>query len=257
MNSELRLFDTHTHLLDEKFDDDREQIINELPELGVFHIIEVATNLEDSMRAAAFAQAQPFAYAAVGVHPHDADTWDDTVRLGLKTLTAEKNVVAIGEIGLDYHYDFSPREKQKQVFEEQMRLAQTQKMPVVIHSREATADTLEILQRYPDVTGVMHCFSGSAETAKTLLDMGYYIAFGGAITFKNAKKNIDAAKIVPMARLLIETDCPYMTPAPFRGKRNQPAFVRFVAEKMSEIKQTDLNTIARVTFENAEKCFGV
>ena len=155
------------------------------------------------------------------------------------------------------HYDFSPRETQKKAFEQQVELALEVNLPIVVHSREATADTLEILRKFPQVRGELHCFSGSAETARELVKMGFYIAFGGALTFKNARKTLEAAQAVPMERLLIETDCPYMTPVPLRGKRNEPAYVRYVAQRLAEVKNVDEAEIARVTMKNAKRFFDI
>ena len=251
------LFDTHVHLLDERFDEDREAVLAELAGSGVGNVVEASSGLADSIRAAALAKEHAAVYAAVGIHPHSADEWSMAVREALHTLLQEKKVVAVGEIGLDYHYDFSPREKQKEVFEQQVELALETDMPIVVHSREATADTMEILRRHPNVRGELHCFSGSAETAAELVKMGFYIAFGGALTFKNARKTLEAGQAVPLDRLLIETDCPYMTPVPFRGKRNEPAYVKYVAEKLAEVKGVPVQEIVRMTEENAKRFFRI
>ncbi|MBD5559925.1 MAG: TatD family hydrolase [Clostridia bacterium] len=248
-------FDTHAHLLSEAFDEDRETVIADLTPSGISAYVECGTNLEDSRAAADLAEKSPIIYAAVGVHPHDAKTWNDETAEELRLLLSRPRVVALGEIGLDYHYDFSPRDVQKQVFREQMALAKELQVPVIIHTREAWADTMEILREYPEVTGVMHCYSGSVETARELLGRGWYLAFGGAVTFKNAKKPLEAAKAVPLDRLLIETDSPYMTPVPHRGKRNDPRHVRLVAEKLAEVRGEDPGTIERATAENAERVF--
>ena len=241
----MMLFDTHAHLLDERFDEDREELIGRLPLEGVEYVVEASSDLADSIRAAALAKEHRMIYSAVGVHPHSAGEWDQKIAVALRSLAKEEKVVAIGEIGLDYHYDFSPRETQKKAFEQQVELALEVNLPIVVHSREATADTLEILRKFPQVRGELHCFSGSAETARELVKMGFYIAFGGALTFKNARKTLEAAQAVPMERLLIETDCPYMTPVPFRGKRNEPAYVRYVAQRLAEVKNVDEAEIAR------------
>lgn len=251
------LFDTHVHLLDERFDGDREAVLAQLTGQGVENVVEASSDLENSIHAAAFAREHHIVHAAVGIHPHSASDWNGQAEAELRTLLKEPKVVAVGEIGLDYHYDFSPREKQKEVFEQQIWLALDADMPIVVHSREATADTLEILKKYPGVRGEMHCFSGSAETAKELVKMGFYIAFGGALTFKNARKTIEAAQAVPLDCLLVETDCPYMTPVPFRGKRNEPAYVRYVAEKLAEIREIPAEEIVRITEENAKRFFGL
>lgn len=251
------LFDTHVHLLDERFDGDREEILLRLTENQVGNVVEASSDLENSIYAAALAREHHIVHAAVGIHPHSASEWDERTEETLRGLLQEPKVVAVGEIGLDYHYDFSPREKQKEVFERQIMLALDVDMPIVVHSREATADTMEILRRYPNVRGELHCFSGSAETAEELVKMGFYIAFGGAVTFKNARKTVTAAKAVPLERLLIETDCPYMTPVPFRGKRNEPAYVSYVAEKLAEVREIPLEEIVRITEENAKRFFGL
>ncbi|KUJ31479.1 hydrolase TatD [Christensenella hongkongensis] len=251
------LFDTHAHLLDERFDEDREELIGRLPLEGVEYVVEASSDLADSIRAAALAKEHRMIYSAVGVHPHSAGEWDQKIAVALRSLAKEEKVVAIGEIGLDYHYDFSPRETQKKAFEQQVELALEVNLPIVVHSREATADTLEILRKFPQVRGELHCFSGSAETARELVKMGFYIAFGGALTFKNARKTLEAAQAVPMERLLIETDCPYMTPVPFRGKRNEPAYVRYVAQRLAEVKNVDEAEIARVTMKNAKRFFDI
>ncbi len=253
----MKLFDTHVHLLDERFDEDREALIGTLAEQGIEYVMENAPDIADSVRAAALAEQHPNVYAAVGIHPHSASEWDKKAKETLHALSRQQKVVAIGEIGLDYHYDFSPRDTQKKAFAQQIELAIELDLPIVVHSREATLDTLTILKQYPHVRGELHCFSGSAQTAAELLNMGFYIAFGGALTFKNARKTIEAAKVVPMERLLLETDCPYMTPVPLRGKRNEPAYMRYVAEKMAEVKEVPVEEIARITTENAKRLFGI
>lgn len=250
-------FDTHAHLLSPDFDADRSRIIEELQMHNIAGYVECGTNQQDSMQAAALARNYAEVFAAVGVHPHDAKDWDRITEKIIADLLHEKGVVALGEIGLDYHYDFSPRETQKKVFRAQMKLAGEKKVPVIIHTREAWQDTLEILAEFPEVTGIMHCYSGSAETVRMLLERGWYIAFGGAITFKNAKKPLEALKEVPLDRLLIETDSPYMTPVPYRGQRNTPVNVRLVAEKAAEVRGEDLTVIEKATTQNAGRVFGI
>lgn len=250
------LFDTHAHLLSEDFDSDRDGLIAGLNSQGISGYVECGTNLLDSERAAELAAEHPgVIYAACGIHPHDAKTWDEDTERALAGLLARPGVVALGEIGLDYHYDFSLRDVQRDVFRAQMALADRLGVPVIIHTREAWADTMDIIREFPDVTGVMHCFSGSVETARELLSKGWYLAFGGAITFKNAKKPLAALKEVPLNRLLLETDSPYMTPVPHRGSRNEPAYVRLVAEKAAEVRGEDLELIERATGENAARVF--
>ena len=250
-------FDTHAHLLSREFDEDRSRIIEELQMHDIAGYVECGTNQEDSMQAAALARNYAEVFAAVGVHPHDARDWDRITAKVIGSLLKEKGVVALGEIGLDYHYDFSPREKQKEVFRIQLEMAGEKCIPVIIHTREAWQDTMEILSEFPEVNGVMHCFSGSVETMQTLLERGWYIAFGGAVTFKNAKKPLEALRRVPLDRLLIETDSPYMTPVPHRGERNDPTYVKLVAEKAAEVRGEDLTVIEKATTENAGRVFGI
>lgn len=251
------LFDTHAHLLDEKFDNDRERLIKELPSHNIGWVTECGSDMDTSIRAAALARTFRHIFAAVGVHPHDAKSWDAHAEKEIRALAGQPGVVAIGEIGLDYHYDFSPRDAQRNALERQLQLAQEAGLPVVIHSREATHDTLEVLRNFPAVYGIMHSFSGSVETMEKLVDMGYYIAFGGMVTFKNAKKPVESARRTPMERLLIETDCPYMTPVPHRGKRNEPKYVGLVAEVIANIRGVDAAEIEQATTWNARRVFGI
>ena len=251
------LVDTHTHLLDERFDEDRQAVVAALGKNGLEWIVENSSDLAGSIAAAAFAREYAAVYAAVGVHPHSAQEWDDQTETALRTLLSEPKVVALGEIGLDYHYDFSPRETQRDVFEKQVAIAAVLDVPFVVHSREATADTMEILRRYPQGKGELHCFSGSAQTARELVKLGYYIGIGGSLTFKNARKIIEAAQEVPLGRILLETDCPYMTPVPLRGQRNEPAYVKYVAQKLAEVKNISVDEVARATAANAKEFFRI
>ncbi len=244
-------------MLDPKFDEDRQHIIAGLPARGVGYVAEIGCCIDTSIRAAALAKEHHIIWAVVGVHPHDAKTWDGHSESQLRALAKEDKVVAIGEIGLDYHYDFSPRDVQADVFERQMQLAQDLQLPVVIHSREATADTLDVLRRFPQVGGIMHSFSGSVETMELLVKMGYYISFNGSVTFKNAKKPVEVAAHVPLERMLVETDCPYMTPVPFRGKRNDPGYVGLVAQKIADIRGVDAEEIEAATTRNAGAAYGI
>ena len=196
---------------------------------------------------------------AVGWHPVDAIDMTDADLDWIESLTAHPKVVAIGEMGLDYHWDKSPKDIQMEVFRRQIQLAKKVKLPIIIHNREATADIVSILQEEgaAEVGGIMHCFSGSVETAKVCLDMNFYISLGGPVTFKNAKKPKEVAAEVPLNRLLIETDCPYLAPHPYRGKRNEPAYVKLVAEQIADIKQVSVEEVSRITSENAKKIFGI
>ncbi len=250
------LTDTHTHLLDERFDGMRRQIIDDFQKDGIAFVIECGTDASDSRKAAQLAQENQKVYCAVGVHPHAASEYSKETEELLTEIFRSGKVVAIGEIGLDFHYDFSPRDVQERVFDAQIGLAKKLGLPVVVHSREASEATFRILAD-SGVRGELHCFSGSAETALRYVEKGFYIAFGGSLTFKNARKTVEAARAVPLKRILIETDCPYLAPEPMRGKQNQPAFVRFVAEKLAEIKGVGPEEIADITRKNAMELFSI
>lgn len=253
----MKLFDTHAHVLDDRFDGDRDAVLTALPEKGVARMIEVACHVEEAPKALALSERYPFIRVAVGMHPHEAGNTVNAHMDELRNILAHPNCVALGEIGLDYHYDFAPREVQRHWFDVQLSLAKELDLPVVIHSREASADCLDILRAHRDgLKGEMHCFSGSYETAKLCVDMGLYIAFGGALTFKKAPKQTDCASRLPLDRILIETDCPYMTPEPFRGRRNDPSLVRLVAEKLAMLRGMEPEEAAEITFANGEVLFG-
>lgn len=252
------LFDTHAHILDEQFDADRQEVIDRINEqMGL--IVNVGCNIEDCRRTVELAKQQPKIYAAVGLHPNDAYLYTDTLWEELCLLAKEPKVVGIGETGLDYYWDDSTPEQQKELFIKHIDLAKALNKPLVIHDREAHRDTLTILkeQRAAEIGGIFHAFSGSPEMAKIVLDMNFYIALGGPVTFKNARKTVEVAAMVPLDRLLIETDCPYMTPVPFRGKRNEPVFVRHTAEKIAEIRGISYEEVLRATWENAKKAYRI
>lgn len=249
------LTDTHTHLLDERFEENRQQITDRLDQDGLAFIIECGTDVADSRKAVELARHQKI-YCAVGVHPHSAGEYSKETDDIITELSRSQKVVAIGEIGLDFHYDFSPRDIQEKAFAAQIALAKKLNLPVVVHSREASDATFQILSG-SGVRGELHCFSGSAEMALRYVEKGFYIAFGGSLTFKNARKTVEAAHAVPMERILIETDCPYLAPEPMRGKTNQPAYVRYVAEKLAEIKGCTAGEIAQITKKNATELFSI
>ena len=253
------LFDTHAHLDDDRFDKDRDETIMQCQRDGVELILNAGSNIETSVKAIALAKKYEFIYAAVGVHPHDAAEMDEETAGVLAALAGNKKVRAIGEIGLDYHYDFSPRDVQKQRFVEQIDLARQLKLPVIVHDREAHGDVMDIFKktRIKGVGGVLHSFSGSAEMALECIKLGLYISISGPVTFENARKTVEAVKQVPLDMLLIETDSPYLTPVPYRGKRNYPGYVRFVAEKIAEIKGISFEEVARQTLENGKRLFGI
>lgn len=251
------LTDTHTHLDAEQFDEDRGEVIQRALDNGITRIINIGFNRETIPTSMQLAEKYDFIYSAVGWHPQDAKDMTSEELDWIESLCSHPKVVAIGEIGLDYYWDTSPKEVQQTVFREQIRLARKVKMPIIIHNRDAHQDIVRILkeEKAEEVGGVMHCFSGSWEVAKQCLDMNFYISFGGPVTFKNAKQPKEVLSKVPLDRLLVETDAPYLTPHPFRGKRNETGYVRLVAEAVAEIKQLKLEEIARITTENADKCF--
>jgi TatD DNase family protein len=253
------LFDTHVHLNAEQYNEDLEEVIERAKNEGVSYMVVVGFDRPTIQRAMVLAEEYPFIYACVGWHPVDAIDMTDEDLKWIEELAAHPKVVAIGEMGLDYHWDKSPRDVQQEVLRRQIRLAKKVKLPIVIHNREATADIVEILQQEEaaEVGGIMHCFSGSPEVAKECLKMNFYISLGGPVTFKNAKKPKEVAADVPLDKLLIETDCPYLAPHPYRGKRNEPGYVKLVAEQIAEIKGVSFEEVARITTNNAKKLFDI
>lgn len=253
------LFDTHAHLNATQFNEDVEQVIERARAEGVSHIVVVGFDRPTIERAMELAEQYSFIYAAVGWHPVDAVHMTDEDLSMIERLAAHPKVVALGEMGLDYYWDQSPKDIQKEVFRKQIRLAKKVKLPIIIHNRDATADIVDILreENAGEVGGVMHCFSGSIEVARQCMDMNFYISFGGPVTFKNAKKPKEVAKEIPLDRLLIETDCPYLTPHPFRGKRNEPSYVKYVAEAIAELKGLSFEEVAQKTSDNAKRLFGI
>lgn len=251
------LFDTHTHLDAAQFDEDREEVIARALEQGVSRMINIGFNRETIPTTMELAEKYDFIYAAVGWHPQDAVTMRPEDLDWIAELCRHDKVVAIGEIGLDYYWDTSPQDVQQSVFRQQIGLARNLQMPIVIHNRDAHADVVRILreEHAEEVGGVMHCFSGSWEIAKQCLDLGFYISFGGPITYKNAKQPKEVLSQVPLDRLLIETDSPYLTPHPFRGRRNETGYVRLVAEAAAALKGLELEELSKITFQNALNCF--
>lgn len=251
------LFDTHCHLEDERFREDREQVIEALLHEGVENAVSVGSDLDSSRRCIALAETHPFLYAAAGVHPHEAKDAGEGYLHELRDMLRHPRVVALGEIGLDYYYDLSPRDIQKKVFEQQLDLAYENDMPVILHIRDAHGDVLDILRAHRSklTGGIIHCYSGSAESVKEYTGMGFHISFAGPVTFKNAVKLREAAGAVPLNRLLIETDSPYLSPEPKRGQRNQPAYVRFVCEKLAEVRGMEPEEMAELTWRNAHDVY--
>ena len=251
------LFDTHAHMNDRAFDTDRQELLESLPGQGVGLVMNPGCNLEDSRLSVELAQAYPFIYAAVGSHPDSADEVNETVIEEYRKLCQNEKVKAIGEIGLDYHYEDIPRELQKKAFVMQMELAKEVGLPVIVHERDAHEDGMAIVKAYPEVTGVFHCYSGSAEMARQLVDLGWYIGFTGVLTFKNARKAIETAESIPLDRIVLETDCPYMAPEPFRGKRNHPGYLYRMAEKLAEIRGVSVEEIHAITTENGKRLYRI
>ena len=248
------IFDTHAHYDDEKFDDDRAQVLSSLKDGGVCGVIDCGCDLSSSLKAIELSDKYGFVYAAVGIHPHEtaeagANDFDE-----IKKLLSKEKVVAVGEIGLDYHYDFSPREVQLEFFERQIILSKELDLPIIVHDREAHEDTMNLLKKYKP-KGVVHCFSGSAEMAKEVLKLGMYIGLGGAVTFKNARKPLEVAAIIPDDRLLLETDCPYMAPVPFRGSRCDSTMIAYTAQKLAEERGCEVQSLIDKCRVNAKELF--
>ena len=252
------LADSHAHIDDERFDADREEVVARALAAGVSLIVNIGADMASSARSVALAEKYPEIYAAVGMHPHDSQDMKETDYRQLEQWATHPKVVAIGEIGLDYHYDLSPRPVQKEVFLRQLDLARKTGKPFIIHEREAHADMLDII-RYAarGLNGVFHCFSGSVETAREYLKMGFYISVAGPVTFPKSVKTKEVAKAVPLDRLLVETDSPYLTPQPFRGKRNEPAHVRLVAEEIANLRDISLAELAAATTANVRRLFNI
>lgn len=251
------IFDTHAHYTDEAFDPDRSELIKKLPEGGVGLVMNNATNAESCANVIALAEKYPFMYAAVGWHPEDAMGFSEESVGLLKQWSKHPKVCAIGEIGLDYHYDEPSREVQGRVFLRQLELAKELSLPVVIHDREAHEDCMELIRLFPELSGEFHCYSGSAEMAKEIISRGWYLGFTGVITFKNARKAVEVLKMCPLDRILIETDCPYLAPAPHRGERNDSRLLVHVAEKIAELKGISPERVLEITAENGRRFFNI
>ncbi len=252
---DVLFYETHAHYDDSAFDEDREQILWEVHSSGVSFVLNPGCDIPGTERAAALAQQFSFVYFAAGIHPEELDNLPEDYREKLRLLACRDKCLAIGEIGLDYYWDSSRKELQKTVFEEQLKIALEMDLPVIIHDREAHGDCFEIVRRYPALRGVFHCYSGSAEMAAELLKRGWYLGFDGPVTYKNAKKTIEVLESIPLDRILIETDSPYMSPVPMRGKRNDSRNLLYIAKKIAEIRQLSLEDVARITAQNAKTLF--
>ena len=249
------LFDTHAHMNDPAFDADREEMILGLKARGTEYVMNVGCCLESSRDCIALAEKYPFVYASVGSHPDSADEVNEEVIEAYRQMARHPKVPAIGEIGLDYYYETIPREVQQKAFRMQLELARELKMPVIIHERDAHDDAMRIVKEFKDVTGVFHCYSGSAEMARQLVNLGWYIGFTGVLTFKNARKAVETAERIPLDRIVLETDCPFMAPVPFRGKRCDPGYLYLMAERLAEIRGISVEEVHAATMENAKRLY--
>lgn len=251
------LFDTHAHYDDERFDEDRDALLSSMPEHGIGLLVNPGCDLETSQKAVQYSKQYDFVYAAVGYHPENLKNGVDLA--AIEALAANPKVRAIGEIGLDYYWEKDPENRayQQEIFHAQMRMAQRIGLPVIVHDREAHQDALTVAQQYPDVVGVFHCYSGSVEYAKQLLELGYFLSFTGVITYKNARKSHEVINMMPLDRIMIETDAPYLSPEPFRGKRNSSRYVYRVAETIAEIRAMSVDEVIAITTENGKRFFGL
>ena len=251
-----KIIDTHTHIYDKQFEDDFDDVMKRIED-ELEGIVSIGFDLESSLKSIELANRYSFVNAVIGVHPVDIKKYNDKIEKELERLAlTEKKVVAIGEIGLDYHWMEDPKDVQIAGFRKQMELAERVKKPVVIHTREALQDTLDVLKDYKNVGGILHCYPGSLEAAKPFLDR-YYLGIGGTLTFKNNKKTKELVKELSLEKIVLETDCPYLTPVPFRGKRNEPIYTKYVAEEVARIKEISVEEVIRVTTENAKKIYGM
>jgi TatD DNase family protein len=257
MENILMYFDTHAHYDDETFDQDREALVASLPAQGISLVMNPGSDKRSSLAAIALSRRYDHVYAAVGWHPHEADSFDGEGPALLRQWARETKVRAIGEIGLDYYYDFSPREQQIAVFNSQMELAEELGLPVIIHDRDAHGDCMEVIRRFPNVRGVFHCYSGSVEMAREVLDMGWYLSFTGAITFKNARKALETIAMMPAERMMLETDSPYLAPVPNRGKRNDSRNLPLIAQVVANIRGMTVPEVAALTLENGCRFFKI
>ena len=251
------LFDSHAHYNDERFSQDVCELLDSMQENNVGYIMNACSSVGEIEYILKLADKYDFLYASAGVHPHEVENMTEEDIEKLKSYSKHPKVMAIGEIGLDYYYDNSPRELQKKWFERQIELALELDLPIIIHDRDAHRDCLDILNKYRGVRGVFHCYSGSSEILDEVLDLGFYVAFGGSITFKKAQRPVEAVQKTPLDKILLETDCPYLTPEPFRGKRNSSLYIHLVAEKIAEIKSISIEEVEKITTENGKKCFGI
>lgn len=250
-------FDTHAHYDDKRFNDDLDELLASMSKNNVDYIVNAAADISSARKGIELAKKYPFIYAAVGVHPHNVDRLKEDAIESLENLSQHSKVVAIGEIGLDYYYEHSPRDIQKIWFKNQMDLAKKLGLPIIVHSRDAAAETFEMVKQSGLKDGVIHCYSGSVEMAKEYTKLGFYIGIGGTVTFKNARKPVEVVREIPLESIVIETDCPYLTPMPHRGKRNDSTYLQYIAQKIADIKGISIEDVARVTSKNAKTLYGI
>ena len=248
-------FESHAHYDDERFDEDRDTLLASFPAEGIETVVNASSDIKSSKASIALSEKYPFFYAAVGVHPHEVENITEADIDELRELSKHPKVVAIGEIGLDYYYDLSPRDLQRHWFKRQLELADELKMPVIIHSRDAAQECFDIIKNSNVRNGVIHCYNGSAEMAEEYIKMGFYIGVGGSLTFKNNKKGVETVERIPIEKILIETDSPYLAPVPYRGKRNDSRLLKYVVERISQIKNIPENDICNITKNNAQNLF--
>lgn len=248
-------FDSHAHYDDERFNDDRAELLASFPDEGIENVINSSSDVASSKASVALAEKYPFFYASVGVHPHEVEKMTEQDLLELETLSKHGKVVAIGEIGLDFYYDISPRDMQRYWFKRQLELAERLDMPIIVHSRDAAQECFDIIKASSVRKGVIHCYSGSAQMAKDYIDMGFYIGIGGSLTFKNNKKTVEVVEQIPIEKILIETDAPYLAPVPYRGRRNDSRLLKYVVEAIGKIKNMDENDVCNITKINANRLF--
>lgn len=254
----MNLFDTHAHMDDKAFDADREELLRALPEQGIALLMNPGCSLASSRAACDLAEKYDYIYAAVGSHPDAADEVNEETLEAYRMLCKQNSKVkAIGEIGLDYHYEDIPREIQLRAFRDQMALARELNLPVIVHEREAHEDGMAVVREFPEVTGVFHCYSGSAEMARQLVKLGWYIGFTGVLTFKNARKALEVAQSIDLSRIVLETDCPYMSPEPFRGKRNDPGKLYRMAQVLGQLRGIPAEEAAGIALENGKRLYGI
>ena len=251
------IFDTHAHYDDKAFDEDREELLREVHAAGVGLIIDPGCDIASSRKSLEIAASEDFVYSAVGIHPENLDGLENDFPAQIEAMTKNAKCAAIGEIGLDYYWDVSRKELQKEIFDAQLQLALRLDLPVIIHDRDAHSDSMDIVKKYPELRGVFHCYSGSAEMAKELLKRGWYLGFDGPITYKNARKALEVLEICPADRMLIETDSPYLSPVPMRGKRNDSRNLRYVIGRIAEVKNMSADAVEEQTFLNGCRFFNI